>query len=100
MAAQGKVLSEKEMLKRRVPFKRGKDFDAEVLQAKVEFLGFKIENCQVQRVMMSWLNGGSYIPKTTGNFRDLLRQYKDRIMMSCLKETQKLNDIYWGIYQT
>lgn len=31
MAEKGKIVSEKEMMKQRLPFKKGKDFDAEVL---------------------------------------------------------------------
>jgi hypothetical protein len=42
-----------------VIFTKSKDFQADVLQAKVEMLSFKIEAGHLQRVMMSWLAGGA-----------------------------------------
>ena len=83
-----------------IPFTKSKDFEAEVLQAKVEFLGFKIEAGVAQRVMMSWILGGSHLPRTTAQFNDLLRKYRDQTMMQVLQEKQRLNEIYWGISQS
>ena len=61
-----------------------KDFEAEVLQAKVEILSFKIEAGQVQRIMMSWMNGGSHLPRTTVEYGEILNKYKDMTMMRIL----------------
>lgn len=57
--AKGVVITEMEKLRREIPFKRSRDFEADVLQAKVEFLGFKIECSATQRVLMSWILGGT-----------------------------------------
>jgi hypothetical protein len=83
-AAKGIIHSENDRLKRMIPFTKSKDFEAEVLLAKVEFLGFKIEAGVAQRVMMSWILGGSHLPRTTTQFNDLLRKYRDQTMMQVL----------------
>ena len=45
---------------------------------------------------MSWLNGGSQLPRSTKEYSDNLRKYKDLTMMRILQERQRLNEIYWG----
>lgn len=83
-AAKGIIHSENERLKRMIPYTKSKDYEAEVLLAKVELLGFKIEAGSAQRVMMSWILGGSHLPRTTAEYSDLLRKYRDQTMMQML----------------
>jgi hypothetical protein len=69
-----------------IHFIKSKDFEAEVLQAKVEMMSFKIEAGQSQRIMMSWMNGGSHLPRSTVEYSEILMKYKDLTMMRILQE--------------
>jgi hypothetical protein len=69
-----------------IHFVKSKDFEAEILQAKVEIMSFKIEAGQSQRTIMSWINGGCHLPRSTILYNEMLRKYKDLTMMRILQE--------------
>jgi hypothetical protein len=88
-----------EKMRQEVPFKKGRDFEADVLQATVEYLGFKIECSFVQRVLMSWITENS-LPRTTRQMKDIMRLYKDQTMMQVLQEKQNLNDVFTAVFKS
>jgi hypothetical protein len=40
----------------------GKAYEVDLLKAKIDFLGFKIERTHLKRVFMSWLKDGKPLP--------------------------------------
>lgn len=63
----------------------------EILQAKVEYLGGKVESRHLQRVLMSWITTKS-LPNDTQTYKETQKLYREQTMLKILLERDRLTE--------
>ena len=66
----------------------------EILQAKVEYLGGKVESRHLQRVLMSWITTKS-LPNDTQTYQETQKLYREQTMLKILLERDRLTELYY-----
>lgn len=75
-------------------FIKSKDHYQETLQAQVEFLSFKLEAANLERVVMCWDTQLTVLPRTTREYQNVHRRFQQQYLMAILHEHENLNDQY------
>lgn len=68
----------------------------EILQARSEFLGQKVESKHLQRVLMSWFTGKA-VPFHIVEFIRSQKQFRDNTMLKTLLERDFLIEQYYAL---
>lgn len=67
----------------------------EILQARSEFLGQKVESKHMQRVLISWFTGKA-VPSNIVDFIKSQKQFRDNTMLKTLLERDFLIEQYYA----
>ena len=66
----------------------------EILEAKVEYLGLKVEARHLQRVLMSWSTCNA-LPNEVEGYQTALTLYREQTMLKILLERDALTEQYY-----
>ena len=73
-----------------------KDYETKVLLSTIAVLAIKIETNHLQRVVMSWINGGGQLPRTCKEYTEILKKYQNKTMMRILSKRDEYNTVYFS----